>query len=153
MVLYRGVLLVLVIIFWACITCGYTKVLNSFLPYLQRISILKCWPNLCAMWQYMHGIHLQYMCQYTIENKQIRKTLERKTCISNMGSQPNPSGQGSEVNADPTPPPTVLYSQILASFQRTSLATFWSMWTTTTCFRSSPLGVLTTDTEKVFAIF
>ncbi len=55
------------------------------------------------MWQYMHGIPLQYLCQYTIENKQIPKTMERKTCILNMDSQPNPSGQGSEVNAYPTP--------------------------------------------------
>ncbi len=43
------------------------------------------------------------MCQYITENKQVRKTMERKTCISNMDSQPNLSGQGSEVNADPTP--------------------------------------------------
>ncbi len=22
--------------------------------------VFKCWPNLCMMWHFMHGVHLQY---------------------------------------------------------------------------------------------
>ncbi len=43
----------------------------SALTYLQRVSILKCWPNLCAVWQFMHSIKQQYLCQYMTDYKYI----------------------------------------------------------------------------------
>ncbi len=41
------------------------------LSYLQRNFILKCCHDLCAMWQIMHHVHLQYLYQYETKFKSL----------------------------------------------------------------------------------